>query len=206
MSPLRVTELGRRPYSEVWALQRELVDRRANGEIPDTLLLVEHEPVITLGRGTARDDVLAAGTPIFEVERGGAATYHAPGQLVGYPILKLEGPGRDLHRLLRSLEEVQIVAIARWGLVGRRVPGKTGVWVGDHKIASLGIAVRRWVTYHGFALNVNTDLRGFRAIRPCGMPPQVMTSMQELLGEHVPLAEVGAELAALFGRTWRHAT
>jgi lipoate-protein ligase B len=209
--PLRevhVAELGRMAYAAAWDLQTRLVAMRADHAIADHLLLVEHDPVVTLGRKADREvDLRPTETPVptFEIERGGEATYHAPGQLVGYPILLLEGPERDLHRLLRNLEEVLIRAIARFGVRGERRAKLTGVWVGDRKIASIGVAVRRWVTYHGFALNVSTDLAGFRAIRPCGMEPEVMTSLEVLLGHPVPwddvVAEVTSQFGAVFGRS-----
>ncbi|MNX97531.1 Octanoyltransferase [compost metagenome] len=197
--PLRVADLGRIPYPQAWELQKKLVDLRADDHIEDHLLLLEHEPVITLGRkADPAEHVCEAGkgVPTFEIERGGEATYHAPGQLVGYFILKLEGPERDLHRLLRQIEEIQIRALARWGIEAGRNPGKTGVWVGDRKISSIGVAVRRWVTYHGLGLNVSTDLGGFQAIRPCGMEAGVMTSMEALLGKPVAMDEVKAAIAS----------
>ena len=199
--PLFVADLGRQPFEPVWELQHDLVEQVAEGITADHLLFVEHDPVITLGRRTESEAAgynQASSLPVHAIERGGEATYHAPGQLVGYPILKLEGPERDLHQLLRNLEEVQIRTIARWGLPGSRKRGLTGVWVENHKIASIGIAVRRWVSYHGFGLNVNTDLRGFRAIRPCGLEAEVMTSMAALLGKEVAMTEVRDELLAQF--------
>ncbi len=198
---LHVIDLGCRPYDEVYALQKRLVEERADDRIGDTLILVEHEPVITLGRkGDPAIDVLRPGIPVVEIERGGEATYHAPGQLIGYPILKLEeGPERDLHRLLRKIEEVQIRTLARWDVEAGRREGYTGVWVADKKVSSIGIAVRRWVTYHGLGLNVGTDLGGFAAIRPCGLTADVMTSVQALVGHPVPMDEVKAELVKQFG-------
>lgn len=206
--PLRVADLGRIPYPEAWELQKKLVDLRADDRVEDHLLLLEHEPVITLGRkADPAEHICEAGrgVPTFEIERGGKATYHAPGQLVGYFILKLDGAERDLHRLLRQIEEIQIRALARFGIEAGRNPGKTGVWVGDRKISSIGVAVRRWVTYHGLGLNVSTDLAGFNSIRPCGMEAGVMTSMEALLGGPVAMDEVkaaiAAEAAAVLGRT-----
>ncbi|HEY9857574.1 MAG TPA: lipoyl(octanoyl) transferase LipB [Stenomitos sp.] len=203
-TPLHIIDLGRRPYDEVYALQKRLVEERAEDRIGDTLLLVEHDRVITLGRkGDPTVDVLMPGIPVFEIERGGEATYHAPGQLVGYPILKLEeGPERDLHRLLRNIEEVQIRTLARWGVEAGRKEGYTGVWVGDKKISSIGIAVRRWVTYHGLGLNVGTDMRGFASIRPCGLTADVMTSLEALVGHPVRMDEVKAELVKQFGEVF----
>src|SRR3954469_23887807 len=179
MKPARVIDLERREYGEVWKRQQELVAQRQRDEIADTLVLVEHPEVITLGRRqTSPANVVAPGDiPIFEIERGGDVTYHGPGQLVGYPIFKLDDAERDLHAYLRNLEEALIGVCADVGLEGRRNPGWTGVWIGERKVASLGIAVRRWVTMHGFALNVSTELARFAAINPCGLDAAVMTSL-----------------------------
>jgi lipoate-protein ligase B len=204
----RVIDLGRREYGEVWQLQLELVAQRQRGEIADTLLLVEHPDVITLGRRqSSQQNVVAAGDiPIFEIERGGDVTYHGPGQLVGYPILQLDGDERDLHAYLRNLEEALIGVCADVGVEGRRNPGWTGVWIGERKVASLGIAVRRWVTMHGFALNVATELSRFLAINPCGLDAAVMTSLAAETGRALTLDEVKplaiARLGAALGRTF----
>jgi lipoate-protein ligase B len=155
----------------------------------DLLLLVEHEPVVTLGRGTRPGslplppaELGRRGVAVVEVERGGDVTYHGPGQLVGYPILQLREHREDLHWYLRQLEAVLITALGRLGVAAERRPGLTGVWTGGRKIASLGIHVKQWVTFHGFALNVNTDLRGFDLIVPCGIEGVVMTSVAAELG------------------------
>jgi len=176
---LDVLRLGLVPYAEAHERQRELVERRLAGEARDTLVLCEHPPVITLGRGTPADSVQGTDVPVVSVERGGEATYHGPGQLVVYPILALSGDRRDLHRYLRDLEEVVIRCLAEVGVVGTRRPGLTGVWVGERKICSLGVAVRRWVTWHGFALNVHTDLSAFQGFRPCGLESDVMTRVAD---------------------------
>ena len=203
---VKVVDLGLRPYAEVWELQKQLLERVAAGDSGDVLLLCEHPAVITLGRKASVDsDVLDAGRfPIFPIERGGEATYHAPGQIVGYPILYLDESERDLHRVLRHLEEVNIRALARQGVEAGRRPGLTGVWVGDRKVTSVGLAVRKWVTYHGFALNVSNDVSGFEAIRPCGLTAEVMTSVEALVGRPVSLDEVKRDLVdafeAVFGR------
>lgn len=205
-APLRRVLLGRRPYGFVHQMQLNLVARRQRDEIPDTVLIVEHEHVITLGRRQeAMKNVLAAGDiPVLEIERGGDVTYHGPGQLVGYPILKLAGEERDLHAYLRNIEQALLDTLAHFGIEGGRNPGWTGAWVGDKKIASIGIAVRKWVTFHGFALNVRTDLKRFAAINPCGLKAEVMTSMAEVLGRDVDLEEVAPvvcrALADVFGR------
>jgi lipoyl(octanoyl) transferase len=208
VKPGRVIDLGRREYGEVWRLQQELVARRQGDEIADTLVLVEHPDVITLGRRlTSQSNVVAPGDiPVFEIERGGDVTYHGPGQLVGYPILKLDGDERDLHAYLRNLEEALIGVCGDVGLKGRRNPGWTGVWIGARKVASIGIAVRKWVTMHGFALNVATDLSRFAAINPCGLDAAVMTSLAAEAGRALTLEAVKplavARLGAALGRSF----
>lgn len=204
---LDVRRLGRVDYAAARALQHDLVLRRARGEIADTLLLCEHPSVVTLGRGTDPADVLDRRFPVVEIERGGEATYHGPGQLVGYAIRLLPPGARDLRAHLRLLEQVVIDALTDFGLVGRRVEGATGVWIdGDdgrpRKIASLGVAARHWTTYHGFALNVGVDLDAFTAINPCGFEAGVMTSVARELGRETRLdaAEFAVETAA--ARLW----
>jgi len=174
MRRLRVMDLGLREYERVWDLQKDLLKKRIAGEVMDTLILVEHPPVITLGRGASEEDILVSPEylarrkiSLFRVERGGKATFHGPGQLVAYPIIALLK--KDVHRYLRDLEETLIRLLARLGVEGRRKRGYTGVWVGEKKIASIGIGVKRWVSFHGLALNVNTDLSYFSLIFPCGL-------------------------------------
>ena len=192
--PARLIDLGTRTFADVWAMQLELVAARQKGEVPDTLLLVEHPHVITAGRSTRRENILvgAEGTPLYEIERGGDVTYHGPGQLVGYPIFLLGQDERDLHLYLRNLEEAIIRALARFDLPGERKEGWTGVWTarGERKLASIGVAVKRWVTLHGFALNVSTDLARFAAINPCGLDAAVMGSMSGELGRLVDITAV----------------
>lgn len=205
MGDLVTRQLGLLPYEDAWRLQLELIEARQEGRIPDTLLFVEHPAVITLGRKTpgVRENENSLpkaiqGVPVHIIERGGEATYHGPGQLVVYPILELNirfGP----KAFLRLMEEAMIGTLAAFGLDAYWIEGKTGVWLKDktgreRKIASLGIAVRRNVSYHGLALNVSTELRHFTLIQPCGFAPTVMTSMQELLGRELPMAEVSAVL------------
>lgn len=187
---MRVLDLGVREYAEVWRLQKELVVQRQARVIPDTLILVEHPPVFTIGASRRDTPQEIGGILCLGVERGGDITFHGLGQLVGYPIIDLKDRGRDVHRFLRDLEEVLLRTLHDFSLDAQRKPGLTGVWVGSKKIASLGIAVRRWVSYHGFALNVSVDLSYFRMIRPCGLDGAVMTSMSELLGREVSTAEV----------------
>ncbi len=214
--PLVVDDLGVLPYRDAWARQLARVEARKGGAGDDTLMLVEHPHVITLGRTQkAKANVLAAGdVEVIEIERGGDVTYHGPGQLVAYPIVLLGDGERDLHRFLRNLEEAVIRTLATVGVVGDRQPGATGVWLdaragGRKKICSMGIACRRWVTFHGLALNVTTDLAYFGRINPCGFDAAVMTSIAEELppGATVAMAAIkatlAAELAAVLYRTLR---
>ncbi len=186
---LDIRDLGTMPYTETLELQRTLRDQRIAGEqADDVLLLVEHPPVVTLGRGTRAtslplppEELARRGVEVVEVERGGDVTYHGPGQLVGYPILDLRAHRQDLHWYLRRLEDVLIQALGQLGIEADRNPGLTGVWTAGRKIGSIGIHVKQWVTLHGFALNVSTDLDPFDLIVPCGIPQVVMTSVAEEL-------------------------
>ena len=183
MKSLEVRRLGRCEYQATVRLQEELVARRRAGEVGNLLLLLEHEPVITVGR-TARSEATPAPVcgeiPIVETSRGGQATYHGPGQLVIYPILDLRQWQRDLHWYLRALEAVVIQAVEELGLPAGRCEGFTGVWTSGKKIASIGVAVRGWITYHGVALNVDVDLRPFSLMAPCGLPAEVMSSLSQM--------------------------
>ena len=194
---LEVCDLHIKDYQEVWQLQKELVSQRIENKIPDTLLLVEHPHVITQGRRSKPTDILNPKVPVFEVERGGEVTYHGPGQLVGYPIIYL-GRQRGIKQYMRFLEEVLIQTLKHFDIQGVRKEGCTGVWVQDKKIASLGVAVKKWVTYHGFALNVNTDLSYFQMINPCGFDGSIMTSMQKLRGQLFPMHDVKEAVARQF--------
>jgi lipoate-protein ligase B len=187
-----VLNLGRVAYLEVHALQQDLVDRRSRGEVEDTVIVCEHDPVYTVGRRRdAFANVLDPGdTPVVEVERGGDVTWHGPGQLVIYPILQLEGPGRDLHAHMHRLEDLMIALCADEGLAAGRDPRNTGAWASGRKLGSVGIACRRWVTWHGLALNVDPDLSWFQRINPCGFDATIMTSMTRELGRPVSLAAV----------------
>ena len=214
MRPLDVTRLGLVPYKDALDLQKRLVDERKAGTIPDQLLLLEHPPVITLGarlRGD-RSHVLAPaetldaeGIELVEAGRGGDVTYHGPGQLVGYPILDLSPDRRDVHRYVRDLEQVMIDAAAAFGITAGRVAGLTGAWVRDEKLAAIGVRVSRWVTSHGFALNISTDLSHFDYIVPCGLHDRGVTSLGRLLGRTLPRGEVEDAVvrafSAAFGRT-----
>ena len=181
---LDVRHLGLVPYGEALELQRRLADERLKGSIPDTLLLLEHPPVMTLGRSWKQsslpidpDALRRRGIEVFDIERGGDVTYHGPGQLVGYPIIDLQHHKPDLHWYLRQLEGMLIGALGALGIGAERREGYTGVWTQGRKIASIGVHVRQWVTWHGFALNVTTDLSPFSLIVPCGIPDVVMTSV-----------------------------
>ncbi len=188
-----LVDFGRMEYGEALQLQKELVRKRAKGEIPDSLVLVEHDHVITLGRKTTPANFRPQNIPVFQVERGGDATYHGPGQLVGYPIILLTD--HDVRKHVRSMEEAIIRTVGAYGVQAERVEGHPGIWVAGRKLASIGVAVTDWVTYHGFALNVNTDLSYFELIRPCGLDPDTMTSMQKLSGKAVSFEDVKARFA-----------
>jgi lipoate-protein ligase B len=177
---LQVVQAGLVSYREALAWQRAVAQARITGQLEhDVLLLLEHPAVVTLGRTARAAHVLRPeGVEVFEVERGGDVTFHGPGQLVGYPIIDLSGHRRDLHWYLRALEQTLIAALGELGVPGERNPGYTGVWARGHKIASIGVHVRQWVTWHGFALNVTTDLADFERIVPCGIPGVVMTSLE----------------------------
>jgi lipoyl(octanoyl) transferase len=211
---------GNVPYEQASDLQRELVDARYRGEIPDTVLFLEHAPVITRGRGLQwtgapraerqmpAPSLLPPGMSFCESERGGDLTYHGPGQLVAYPILKLEGeapwaPARDISLFLRGMEGWLLRSLERgYGLRGESRPGATGVWVGDRKIASIGVAVRRWVTWHGIALNAVNDLAPFHLISPCGFAPEVMTRLQDQAPTAVRGANWREDLEATLREAW----
>lgn len=191
---LAVVGLGRMPYAEALSVQRTMAQRRIDRELEhDLLLLVEHAPVVTVGRSSTQQHLLASpealatrGVELFEIERGGDVTFHGPGQLVGYPIFDLQDHREDLHWFLRQLETALVHALASLGIAGERREGYTGVWTSGRKIASIGIHVKQWVTWHGFALNVTTDLSYFDLIVPCGIQDVVMTSVQRELAERTP--------------------
>jgi lipoyl(octanoyl) transferase len=196
--------LGRIGYAAATALQEEAARGVKAGE-EERLFLLEHDPVITLGRNARSEDVLCGedalrrrGVAIAPTDRGGKVTYHGPGQLVGYPILNLSPDRRDVARYLRDLEDVLIRTLARFGIAARRADGLTGVWVGEAKIASIGVHLSRWVTTHGFALNVSTDLGPFDLIVPCGLRSVAITSMQQRLGRTIPIETVAGTLIGEF--------
>jgi len=210
-SPIAAYDLGRIPYREALDLQRRAVAERAAGAGRDAIYFVEHEPVLTVGRAGHAENLVASeellrarGVEVIPIERGGDITYHGPGQIIAYPILALADLpyGRDLHRYLRDLEEVLIGMLGSYGIEAGRRPPYTGVWVGDRKIAAIGVAVRRWITLHGFALNVDPDLTHFDWIHPCGIRDLGVTSMRELLGSAPPREEILARLRGEFAAIW----
>lgn len=206
--PLQLRHLGLVPYAEALALQEELVRERRAGRVPDTLLLLQHPHVITLGSGAHEENILLSdselhdrGVELFNAGRGGDVTYHGPGQLVGYPILDLKPDRCDLHRYMRDLEEVLIGALGEWGLRAGRIPGLTGVWVGDRKLAAIGVRVSSgWIASHGFALNVSTDLGFFDAIVPCGIRGRTVGSVSGELGRRMELRPVADSVVRGFQR------
>jgi len=208
---LTVVGLSHLPYEEALCRQLELRDRCAESDGRENfLMLIQHPPVITVGRSGGMEDVLAGedalrkkGVNVVRTNRGGKVTFHGPGQLVIYPIIDLTRQGRDLHRYLRDIERWLIEVLAEYAISARVRPPFTGVWVGDKKIAAVGIAVRRWVSYHGIALNVNTDLSYFDLINPCGLGRLNVTSMERLLGRSVSLGGVARKAATIFGRRFR---
>jgi lipoyl(octanoyl) transferase len=201
-----VRHLGLMPYAEAHGLQQELVEKRKLDEIPDQLLLLEHPHVITLGRAANGANVLVDaealarfGVELFETGRGGDVTYHGPGQLVGYPIIKLAPDRRDIRRYVRDLEEVLIRTAADFGVTAERIEGLTGVWAGKEKLGAIGVRISRWVTMHGFAFNVTTDLKYFRLIVPCGIRNHGVTSLHKLLGSPVEMSDVREVITRHFG-------
>jgi len=197
MKELNVIKLGLTDYKSTWDLQKKLFDLRVEGKISDVVLLNEHQHVYTIGKSGNGNHLLASeeelrskGAEVYYIDRGGDVTYHGPGQLVGYPILDLNNYYLDIHRYLRDLEEVIIRTLGEFGIKANRESNFTGVWVGSEKIAAIGVKVSRWVTMHGFALNVNTDLSYFDRIIPCGIFHKGVTSIEKLLGQQVPLDEV----------------
>ena len=180
MSSLNIIDLGLTEYQRALEIQKTLVKERLDNSTPDTLLLVEHPHVVTLGKQTSPNDVLDNSIPIVKVDRGGSATYHGPGQLVGYIIMDLKSKGISVPVLISKIHEIIILTLDELDITAKREKNDTGVWIGQKKIASIGLSVRNWITYHGFSLNVNTDLERFNAIRPCGYDSQVMTSVNSI--------------------------
>jgi lipoyl(octanoyl) transferase len=205
---LQIRRLGVVPYAEALDLQKRLVEERRAGSIPDQLLLLQHPPVITLGVKARNDrshvlaspaDLEEEGVEIFETGRGGDVTYHGPGQLVGYPILDLRPDRCDVHKYVRDLEEALIRTAAAFGIATDRIQGLTGVWSGKNKLAAIGVRISRWITSHGFALNVATDLAFFGLIVPCGIEDKGVTSLAALLGREVSIEDAASRVVAHFG-------
>jgi len=209
-------DLEQMRYGPAWQWQRRAADGVRQGRHPEVLFLVEHPPVYTVGRGAkgSLDNLLwdarareAEGIELYEVDRGGDITYHGPGQLVAYPIVDLTRQGRDLHRYLRNLEQAVIDTLAGFGIAGERLPPHTGVWVGEEKIAAIGVKASRWITQHGLALNVDPNLRHFAGIIPCGIRDKGVTSMRAVLGQAVAVSEVKPllvqALARVLGLEWQ---
>ncbi|MFQ6065718.1 MAG: lipoyl(octanoyl) transferase LipB [bacterium] len=205
MERIRVLDLGLKDYQSTWVFQERLVERRICGQMEDSLILVEHFPVITLGRQGKEEDILVSREflrqekiSLFRVNRGGRVTFHGPGQLVAYPILDLSLDQKDIHKYIRNLEKVVVRSLDKLGIEGRSISGYTGVWVGERKIASIGIGVKRWITYHGLSLNVNIDLSYFSLIDPCGLCEFRVTSLAEILGSPVKMDTVKSLLVNSF--------
>ncbi|HET6273271.1 MAG TPA: lipoyl(octanoyl) transferase LipB [Bacteroidota bacterium] len=205
MRSVGVINLGRTDYKGCWDLQQRLFDQRSAGEVGDLLLLTEHDHVYTIGKGGDKNHLLANdeelrsnGVTVYHNDRGGDITFHGPGQLVGYPILDLNNYYLDLHRYLRDLEEVIIRTLAGYGVSASRNADYTGVWVGNDKICAIGVKTSRWITMHGFAFNVNTDLSYFGRIIPCGIFEKGVTSLQQILGRKIDLFDVAARVVEQF--------
>jgi lipoate-protein ligase B len=206
-------DLGLTAYREVWALQKQLLKARFAGRIADCLILTEHEPVITLGRGSDGDNLLVSADNLAEknidlcsVERGGDITFHGPGQLVAYPIIDLTHRGRDVRRYLRDLENCTIGVIDDLGLKAGVKEGLTGIWVADHKVAAIGVAVSHWITYHGIAINVNTDLDYYRLINPCGITEYPVGTVSQMVGAHIDLPDFTDRFARAFADYFHYET
>lgn len=203
---LHIHWLGEVPYGPTLELQERLRDARVAGDVPDTLLLLEHRPVITFGRGSKDEHLLASaeslaqrGVERFDIGRGGDVTYHGPGQLVGYPIIDLRPDRQDVRRYVWMLEEMMIRAVGRYGLSAGRISGLNGTWIEDRKVGAVGVRLRKWVTMHGFALNVNTNLDAFSLIVPCGIPDKAVTSLAKERGAQVDMAETVEHVGNIAG-------
>ena len=210
---LHVRRLGCVEYQDGLAMQKLLVEARAQGLVPDTLLLLEHPPVITLGRGAKAENVLwspqmlaARGFELFETDRGGDVTYHGPGQIVGYPVVDLKPDRKDVRKYVASVEEIMIRVAAEYGIAAHRVAGRIGVWTPAGKLGAVGVHISRWITSHGFAFNVRTDLTDFSAIVPCGIDDASVASLQSLLADAPPVHEVEDVIALNAGEVWESET
>ena len=205
ISEPKIRWLGRIEFADALELQEQAVAaRRANADVADEILLLEHEPVFTIGRTPDRSSLPGESSlpyPLFAINRGGQATYHGPGQLVGYPILDLKRYGQDLHRYLRWIEEVLVALLATYGIEAGTREGLTGVWVAQRKIASIGVGVRHWITMHGFALNVCGDLQPFASIVPCGISGVEMTSIEKETGRAISVIDVAKDFEKMIGES-----
>ncbi len=210
MRKTKLIDIGTTDYEFAWNLQKVLHDERANGRIPDTILFTEHRNVYTIGKSGGDDHLLASeeelsrgNVIVCKTDRGGDITFHGPGQIVSYPIIDLNGYYLDVHRYLRDLEEVVIRALAHYKIEGHREPDYTGVWVDNEKVCAIGVRVSRWVTMHGFAFNVNTDLSYFERIIPCGIFHKGVTSLRELIGTPIDLHEAKTVIGKKFGEVFQ---
>jgi lipoate-protein ligase B len=205
-------QLGLVEYGEAYRLQKKLHRQRLKGDIPDTLLLLEHPPTVTIGRSgslenilVSREQLIQEGISLFFIGRGGDVTYHGPGQLVGYPIMDLSRRGKDIHRYVHALEEVLLRTLKDFSIFANRDDSHAGVWVDEEEVAAIGLSIRRWVTMHGFALNINPNIKHFSLINPCGFSNRKATSMSQILGREVDMEEVAKRLVAhfsdVFGKT-----
>ncbi len=204
-------DLGLTKYKRAWDIQKNLVSMRYGNKIPDTVIITEHEPAITMGRGTDKKNLLCTpeqlkekGIDLFEVERGGDITFHGPGQIVLYPIIDLNERGRDVHKYLRELENFVIESLGELGLAAKTKNCLTGIWVDDHKIGAIGVAVTKWITYHGLALNINTDLEYFKFINPCGITEYPVSSIEKLLGGKIDFKIVRELLIKKFAEMFNY--
>lgn len=201
----QLLRLGIVDYEQAHNLQKQVLQDRIDNKCPDTMILLQHNPVITVGRGGDNKNIIVSqaildsyGIKVYEIERGGDVTYHGPGQLTGYPIIDLRNYKKDVHWYLRQLEEAIIKFLSYYDIIGKRVSGLTGVWVGDEKIAAIGVAVKRWVTYHGFALNINPYLSHFKLINPCGITDKEVTSLVKILRFDVDMTDVEDKIISAF--------
>lgn len=204
-------DLGRTDYRPVWDIQKRLVQLRYQNKIPDCFLITEHNPVITMGRGTDPENLLISksqleskGIDLIEIERGGDITFHGPGQLVAYPIIDLNVYGKDMHKYLRDLERLMIITLKDYKLDAEIKDGLTGVWINDHKVGAIGVAVSRWITYHGLALNVTTNLDHFKLINPCGITEYPVGTVSQILGRDLTIAEVADSMIENFASQFNY--
>jgi len=210
LNKLKVIDLGKMEYQKAYDLQLEMLKKRYENQITDTLIIVEHPPVFTIGSSGSRDNIMVSGDflretgiAVYNTNRGGDITYHGPGQIVGYPILNLKEHKKDLHWLLRQYEEVFIRLLKEYNIKAARIKGLTGVWVGNEKITAIGVGVRRWISYHGFAFNVNPELEHFSYIIPCGITDRGVTSLSKLLDSKQNLTEQKQKVIKYFAEVFK---